>query len=49
MRVNLFEEQEAQLPEGFVWNKNIILKQMQWIPDCSIPEGEDFRRLVNLF
>ena len=49
MRVNLFEEQENQLPEGFVWNKNIILKQMQWIPDCPIPEGEDFRRLANLF
>lgn len=49
IRVNLFPEQESQLPDKFKWNKHIIVKHMEWIKDCPVPEGEDFRRLKVLF
>lgn len=46
LRLNLFEEQAQALKK-----ENLSLwkvKNMVWIKDCPIPEGEDFRRISNL-
>lgn len=46
LRLNLFEEQAQALKK-----ENLSLwkvKNIAWIKDCPIPEGEDFRRISNL-
>ena len=46
LRLNLFTEQEKLL-EGedlSLWK----VKHMEWIKDCPVPEGEDFRRIARL-
>lgn len=46
LRLNLFKEQAKALKK-----ENLSLwkvKDMVWIKDCPIPEGEDFRRISNL-
>ena len=46
LRLNLFKEQAHALKK-----ENLSLwkvKNMVWIKDCPIPEGEDFRRISNL-
>lgn len=46
LRLNLFYEQAQALKK-----ENLSLwkvKNMVWIKDCPIPEGEDFRRISNL-
>lgn len=47
-RLNLFKDIENQIDNldeiEKVWN----IKRMEWIEDCPIPEGEDFRRINNL-
>ena len=48
LRLNLFADIREQLPASIDlshWN----VKDMEWIKDCPVPEGEDFRRLPNLF
>lgn len=48
MRLNLFSDIEAMLPKGTdlsLWR----VKRMEWIKDCPIPDGEDFRRIETLF
>ena len=47
LRLNLFPEVRSLL-EGFdisLWK----VKDMQWIKDCPVPDGEDLRRINNLF
>ncbi len=47
LRLNIFPEVKPYL-EGIdlsMWQ----IKEMQWIKDCPVPEGEDLRRINNLF
>lgn len=47
-RLNLFPDIKKHIPEGtdlHLWT----IKDMQWIKDCPVPEGEDFRRIKNLY
>lgn len=55
MRINVFPEIDKIIEEGFskvqqrriarMWN----VKHIEWIKDCPIPEGEDFRRINILY
>lgn len=48
LRLNLFKNIKAMLPEDIdlsLWQ----VKDMEWIKDCPVPQGEDFRRLPNLW
>lgn len=48
LRLNLFKDIKEMLPEGVdlsLWK----VKDMEWIKDCPVPEGEDFRRIENLW
>ena len=48
LRLNLFSDIKAMLPEDIdlhLWK----VKDMEWIKDCPIPEGEDFRRIAKLW
>lgn len=47
-RLNLFKDIKEMLPEDInlsLWK----VKDMEWIKDCPVPEGEDFRRLPELW
>lgn len=48
LRLNLFPDMKALLPNNIdlsLWK----VKDMEWIKDCPVPEGEDFRRIANLW
>ncbi len=48
LRLNLFKNIKDMLPEGIdlsLWK----VKDMEWIKDCSVPQGEDFMRLPELW
>lgn len=48
LRLNLFPDIKALLPKDIdlsLWQ----VKDMEWIENCPIPEGEDFRRIANLW
>lgn len=48
LRLNLFKNIKDMLPEDIdlsLWQ----VKDMEWIKDCPVPKGEDFRRLPNLW
>lgn len=48
LRLNLFKNIKAMLPEDInlsLWQ----VKDMEWVKDCPVPKGEDFRRLPNLW
>lgn len=47
-RLNLFPDIKALLPKDIdlsLWK----IKDIEWVKDCPIPEGEDFRRIANLW
>lgn len=47
LRLNLFKNIKDMLPKDIdlsLWQ----VKDMEWIKDCPVPKGEDFRRLPNL-
>lgn len=46
LRLNLFSPEEKLLEGEDLSNWQV--KHMEWIKDCPIPEGEDFRRIANL-
>lgn len=48
LRLNLFKDIKALLPKDIdlsFWK----VKDMEWVKDCPVPEGEDFKRLPNLW
>ena len=46
LRLNVFPEVKDALPENLkCWQ----VKEMQWIENCPVPEGEDFRRVAEFF
>lgn len=48
LRLNLFKNIKDMLPEDIdlsIWK----VKDMEWIKDCPVPKGEDFRRLPILW
>ena len=48
LRLNLFKNIKDMLPKDIdlsLWK----VKDMEWIKDCPVPKGEDFRRLPNLW
>lgn len=48
LRLNLFPDMKALLPKDIdlsLWQ----VKDMEWIKDCPVPEGEDFRRIAKLW
>lgn len=48
LRLNLFPNIKAQLSKDIdlsLWQ----VKDMKWVKDCPVPEGEDFRRIANLW
>lgn len=48
LRLNLFKNIKDMLPEDIdlsLWQ----VKDMEWIKDCPVPKGEDFRRLPELW
>lgn len=48
LRLNVFPEVEkvlGDLSDLPMWK----VKKIQWLKDCPVPEGEDFRRIANLW
>lgn len=48
LRLNLFPDMKALLPKDIdlsLWQ----VKDIEWIENCPVPEGEDFRRIANLW
>lgn len=48
LRLNIFPEVKKMLPQDIdlsLWK----IKEMQWIKDCPVPDGEDLRRINTLF
>lgn len=48
LRLNLFKNIKDMLPYNIdlsIWK----VKDMEWIKDCPVPQGEDFRRLPELW
>lgn len=48
LRMNLFPDMKALLPKDIdlsLWQ----VKDMEWVENCPVPEGEDFRRIANLW
>lgn len=48
LRLNLFADMKALLPKDIdlsLWK----VKDMEWVKDCPVPDGEDFRRIKELF
>lgn len=48
LRLNLFADMKLLLPEYIdlsLWN----VKEMEWVKDCPVPQGEDFRRIKELW
>lgn len=48
LRLNLFPEVKKLFPADIDLSKWVI-KEMQWIKDCPVPDGEDLRRINPLF
>lgn len=48
LRLNLFSNIEGMIPEGTDLS-NWQIKRIEWVKDCPVPEGEDFRRIKNLW
>ena len=47
LRLNLLSDIKSMLPKDIdlsLWK----VKDMEWVKDCPVPEGEDFRRIANL-
>lgn len=47
MRLNLFADMKALIPDGTDLSKWQV-KDMEWIDNCPVPDGEDFRRVTHL-
>ena len=47
LRLNLFEDIKAMLPKDINLTKWQV-KNMEWIKNCPVPAGEDFRRISKL-
>ena len=47
MRLNLFADMKALIPEGTDLSKWQV-KDIEWIDNCPVPVGEDFRRIAHL-
>lgn len=48
MRLNLFSNIKEALPKDIdlsMWH----IKDIEWIKDCPVPKGEDFRRVSELW
>lgn len=48
LRLNLFADMKLLLPEHIdlsLWN----VKEIEWVKDCPVPQGEDFRRIKELW
>ncbi len=48
LRLNLFPEVRSWLPKDIdlsLWK----IKEMEWMKDCPVPDGEDLRRINTLF
>lgn len=48
LRLNLFPDIKAMLSENVdlsLWQ----VKDIKWVKDCPVPEGEDFRRIAKLW
>lgn len=48
LRLNLFKNIKKMLPEDIdlsLWQ----VKDIEWVKDCPVPKGEDFRRLPTLW
>lgn len=46
LRLKLFDEWKDFMPENLsLWD----VRPTEWIPDCPLPDGEDFRRVSELF
>ena len=48
LRLNLFADMKLLLPEHIdlsLWN----VKEMEWLENCPLPQGEDFRRIKELW
>lgn len=48
MRLNLFPDIKKALPDSINLSKWQI-KEIEWIKDCPVPKGEDFRRVSELW
>lgn len=48
LRLNLFPNIKAMLPEGTDLSKWQV-KDIEWIENCPVPKGEDFRRINKLW
>lgn len=48
MRLNLFPDIKKALPDNIDLSKWQV-KDMEWIKDCPVPKGEDFRRISELW
>lgn len=49
MRLNLFADANKMLEDSNIDFTGWKIKHMEWIKDCPVPEGEDLRRINNLF
>lgn len=49
LRINLFPDVKSMFPMNF--NRSIYwdVKNIEWIKDCPVPKGEDFRRIDKLW
>lgn len=48
LRLNLSADMKLLLPEHIdlsLWN----IKEMEWVKDCPVPQGKDFRRIKELW
>lgn len=48
LRLNLFPDMKELLPKDIdlsLWK----VKDIEWVENCPVPEGEDFRRIANLW
>lgn len=49
MRLNLFADVRKLIEDSDIDLSDWKIKHMEWIKDCPVPEGEDLRRINNLF
>jgi len=49
LRLNIFPEVEDVLLDAETDFPDWKVKRMQWIKDCPVPDGEDFRRIMHPF
>ena len=48
LRLNLFNNMRSLIPEDTDLHRWKV-KDIKWIKDCPVPEGEDFRRIAELW